>query len=117
MSEARLVPQCGDAIWIELRSHAGGVFAKRRPAMVLSPSAYNSKVGMALLCPIVSRAKGYPFEVLIPAGFGVSGVVLADRVECLSWRTGNAEVIAPLPNETVDEVLEKVGALLQRKPG
>ena len=117
MSEARLVPQCGDAIWIELKSHAGGVLAKRRPAMVLSPSAYNSKVGMALLCPIVSRAKGYPFEVLIPAGFGVSGVVLADRVECLSWRTGNAEVIAPLPNETVDEVLEKVGSLLQRKPG
>lgn len=117
MSEARLVPQCGDAVWIDVKPHAGVGLLKRRPAMVLSPSAYNSKVGMALLCPIVSRPKGYPFEVLIPAGFGVSGAVLADRVECLGWRTGNAEVIAPLPNETVDEVLEKVGALLQRKPG
>ncbi len=117
MSETRLVPQSGDAVWIDVKSWSAGGLVRRRPAVVLSPSTYNSKVGMALLCPIVSRAKGCPFEVVIPAGLEVSGVVLADRVKCLGWRTCNAEVIARLPNRTVDEVLEKVGALLKRKPG
>ena len=116
VSATRLVPRCGDAVWINVKPQAGRGSVKRRPAVVLSPSSYNSKVGMALLCPIVSRAKGYPFEVAIPAGFEVSGVVLADRVKCLGWRTGDAEVIAPLPSQTVDEVLEKVGTLLKRKP-
>lgn len=114
VSATRLVPQRGDAVWIDVNSQRRGAPA-RRTALVLSPGAYNSKVGMMLLCPIVSHSKGYPFEVAIPAGWEVDGVVLADRVRCWGWRTRNAEVIASLPNETVDEVLEKVGALLGKK--
>jgi mRNA interferase MazF len=62
------VPERGDAVWISLNPQAGHEQAGRRPAIVLSPSAYNGKTGLAILCPITNQIKGYPFEVLIPAG-------------------------------------------------
>ncbi len=111
------VPQRGDAVWIDFSPQTGNEQAGRRPAVVLSPEAYNGRVGLALLCPITSRVKGYPFEVAIPSGLNVRGVILADQVKSLDWRARNAEVVSPLPTETVDEVLEKIGVLLARDDG
>lgn len=79
------IPERGDAVWITLDPQAGHEQAGRRPALVLSPSAYNGRVGLALLCPITSQVKGYPFEVPLPAGLGVAGVVGADQVKSLDW--------------------------------
>jgi mRNA interferase MazF len=79
----RYVPACGDAVWISFRPQAGHEQAGRRPALVLSPASYNGKVGLAILCPITSHVKGYPFEVATPTGSGLGGVILADRVKSL----------------------------------
>lgn len=79
---------------------------------MLSPSAYNGKVGLALLCPITSQEKGYPFEVKVPAELGVTGVVLADQVKSLDWRARKAERICTLPREVIAEVLGKLNTLL-----
>lgn len=99
-------------MWIDLNPQAGREQAGRRPALVVSSGAYNGKVGLALLCPITNRAKGYPFEVAIPSGLRVTGVILADQIKSLDWRKRNASVIAALPAETVDAVLERVLLLL-----
>jgi mRNA interferase MazF len=77
---------------------------------VISPAQYNGKVGLALLCPITSQVKGYPFEVSIPARLGVTGVVLSDPAKSLDWRARKAEFVCKLPQTL--EVLEKLGALL-----
>src|SRR3954451_4617506 len=77
------VPERGDAVWITLDPQAGHEQAGRRPALVLSPSAYNGRVGLALFCPITSSSKGYPFEVRLPDGLPVAGVVGADQVKSL----------------------------------
>ena len=87
------VPKRGDAIWINFNPQAGHEQAGRRPAIVLSPQSYNGKVGLCLLCPITNQTKGYPFEVLIPAGLGVTGVILSDQGKSLDWRVRNAEFI------------------------
>ena len=108
----RYVPGRGDAVWITLSPQAGHEQAGRRPALVLSPSAYNAKVGLAILCPITSQVKGYPFEVAIPSGSKLAGVVLADQVKNLDRRVRKAEFICKLPRKTTDEVLEKLGTLL-----
>jgi len=79
---------------------------------VLSPAAYNRKVGLALLCPITSQVKGYPFEVRLPRGLPVTGVILADQVKSLDWRARKAEVVCKVPEEVVQEVLLKLGTLL-----
>jgi len=106
------VPERGDVIWISLSPQAGHEQAGRRPAVVLSPAAYNGKVGLAILCPITGQIKGYPFEVLIPPGLAVSGAILSDQVKSLDWQTRQAEFICALPVVTVAEVLRKLGLLL-----
>lgn len=106
------VPERGEAIWIDMDPQAGHEQRGRHPAMVLSPSQYNGKVGLALLCPITSHIKGYPFEVLLPDDHDLHGVVLSDQVKSLDWRARRAEVIRPLPQSVVKEVLSKLGTLL-----
>lgn len=108
------VPERGDVVWISLNPQAGHEQAGRRPAVVLSPAAYNVKVGLALLCPVTSRAKGYPFEVQVPAELDVTGVILADQVKCVDWRAREAELAGTLPPATLVEVLEKLNTLLSR---
>jgi mRNA interferase MazF len=101
-------------VWITLNPQAGHEQAGRRPAVVLSPETYNSKVGRAILCPITSQIKGYPFEVLLPVGLPVAGAILSDQVKSLDWRARNAELICTLPSKTISEVLEKLGTLLSK---
>jgi mRNA interferase MazF len=107
------VPQRGDAVWVTLDPQAGHEQAGRRPALVLSPGAYNEKVGLALLCPITQQVKSYPFEVSIPSGLAVQGVVLSDQVKSLDWRARRAELIASLPAHVIREVLQKLAPLIR----
>ena len=107
------IPDRGDVVWITLTPQGGHEQAGRRPALVLSPVAYNARVGLAILCPITNQIKGYPFEVLIPAGLAVTGAILADQVKSLDWRARQAESIGTLPASTVAEALRKLGTLLR----
>ena len=106
------VPERGDAIWIDFNPQAGHEQSGRRPAIVLSPQSYNGKVGLCLLCPVTSKVKGYPFEVVIPADSAVRGVVLSDQIKSMDWRVINAELIEHLPEEVTIEVLKKLKSLL-----
>lgn len=111
--EMAYVPERGDIVWISLNPRAGHEQAGRRPAVVVSPRSYNGKVGLGLFCPITSQVKGYPFEVAVPHGLPVGGVILADQVKSLDWRARKAEFAGRLPAEARDEVLGKLGALLE----
>jgi len=107
------VPERGDIVRISLSPLDGrGPDIGRRPAVVLSPQAYNARVGLAVLCPIVPRAKGYPFEVPVPPDLPIAGVILADQAMCLDWRTHRAEKIGSLPSGAVQEALGKLRAIL-----
>ncbi len=106
------VPARGDLVWISLTPQAGHEQAGRRPALVVSPLEYNTRVGLALMCPITSRVKGYPFEVALPDHLEVSGVVLADQIKSLDWRAREAQVAATAPEELTAEVLGKLNVLL-----
>jgi mRNA interferase MazF len=106
------VPECGDVVWITLNPQAGREEAGRRPAVVVSPQSYNGKVGLAIFCPVTGQIKGYPFEVLIPAGLPVTGAILSDQVKSLDWRARKAELICALPARTISEVLQKLAILL-----
>ena len=110
--KAAYVPERGDAVWITLDPQAGHEQAGRRPALVLSPSAYNGRVGLALFCPITSQVKGYPFEVVLPAGLPVAGVVGADQVKSLDWRARKAVRIGVISEEVVAQVLQRLQTLL-----
>jgi mRNA interferase MazF len=101
-------------VWITLTPQAGHEQAGRRPAAVLSPADYNGKTGLAILCPVTSQIKGYPFEVLLPAGLPVAGAILSDQVKNLDWRARNAELMCTLPTQTISEVLQKLLTLFSQ---
>lgn len=110
--QRKYVPDRGDAIWITLDPHAGHEQAALRPAVVLSPAAYNGKVGLAIVCPITSQIKGYPFEVLIPSGLSISGAILSDQAKSLDWKARKAELACQLPVAIIGDVLKKLNTLL-----
>ena len=106
------VPVRGDIVWINFNPQSGHEQKGRRPALVLSPEEYNKKVGLAIFCPITNQVKGYPFEVLIPEKMKVLGVILADQVKSLDWKTRNTELICQIPEEVTKIVLERIYTLL-----
>jgi mRNA interferase MazF len=107
------IPDRGDAIWLNFTPQAGHEQAGHRPALVLSPASYNQKAGLALLCPITSQVKGYPFEVQLTGTTEVHGVILADQVKSLDWRERDAEFIEEVPEAAIQETIAKVQALLR----
>jgi mRNA interferase MazF len=111
-SGSRYVPERGDVVWLSFDPQAGHEQAGRRPALVLSPSTYNRSSGLAVVVPITSHVKGYPFEVRLPAGLRVSGAILADQLKSVDWRARNAERIGVLPDAVANEALKKAALLL-----
>ena len=105
-------PDRGDIVWIDFDPRAGHEQEGRRPALIVSPRSYNRKVGLALLCPITSQRKGYPFETPLPKGLKVTGVVLADQVKSVDWHARRAEFCCKAPTATVLDVIGKAQALL-----
>ncbi|MBI4747310.1 MAG: endoribonuclease MazF [Acidobacteria bacterium] len=106
------VPHRGDLVWLNFDPQAGHEQAGKRPAVVISPLAYNQKVGLALFCPITNQVKGYPFEVAIPGHLKIKGVALSDQVKSLDWKARRVEFIDHLPQTTMDEILNKIKTLI-----
>ena len=107
---ARYVPDQGDVVWLDFDPHAGHEQAGHRPAMVLSPAAYNGKTGLMLCCPMTTQIKGYPFEVLVSGR--PPSAALADQVKSLDWVVRKAKKKAKATPEEMAEVRAKVLALV-----
>ena len=108
----KYVPDRGDLVWLEFNPKAGREQAGHRPAVVISPRNYNRKAGLALFCPVTSQIKGYPFEVRIPPGLPIGGVVLCDQIKSLDWAARRARHAAKLPPQVMVEILAKLRALI-----
>lgn len=106
------IPDSGDIVWMVFSPQSGHEQAGHRPALVLSPKAYNRKVGLALFCPITSQVKGYPYEVLIPEGLEVKGAILSDQVKSLDWKARKAAFSCRLPADKFNEVVRKLSTLI-----
>jgi mRNA interferase MazF len=107
----RFVPDAGDIVWLEFSPQAGHEQAGHRPALVLSPAAYNGKTGTMLCCPMTTQIKGYPFEVIIHEK-SVNSAVLSDQVKNLDWKARKATPKGKASAEELDEVRAKISALL-----
>jgi mRNA interferase MazF len=106
------VPDAGDLVWLTFDPQAGHEQRGRRPALILSPRNYNSKARLAIACPITSHVKGYPFEVPLPPGGKISGVVLADHVKNLDWQARRVAFEAKASADVVTDVRERLRVLL-----
>jgi mRNA interferase MazF len=107
------VPDAGDFIWINFSPQSGHEQAGHRPALVCTPASYNGLVGLAIVCPITSKAKGYPFEVVLPRESKVRGVVLADQATCVDWRSREASRIGTTTALVMKDVQKSLSKLLR----
>lgn len=104
-------PDRGDLIWLQFTPQSGHEQAGHRPALVLSPKEYNRLVGLALVCPITSKQKGYPYEVSIKEA-DIDGVALSDQVKSLDWKARNARFIGKVSHSIIEEVRAKLHTLI-----
>jgi len=107
------VPGIGDLIWLNFSPQLGREQAGRRPAVVLSPRIYNQNAGLVIACPVTSKAKGYPFEVPMPARARIRGVILADHLKSLDWRQRQAQKAGKIPAATLGQLRATIATLLQ----
>ena len=106
------VPESGDVVWLQFNPQAGHEQAGHRPALVISPASYNSRVGLAICCPLTTALKGYPFEVQVEVD-GVPAAILSDQVKSLDWRARQARLKSTVSPEVMAHVRAKLNALLQ----
>ena len=106
------VPDAGHLIKIDFDPRTGHEQSGWRPAIVLSPASYNRPTGLAIVAPITNQKKGYPFEVPLPAGLKLSGVVLSDAIKNVDWRARNARFVEVAPKVILRAVQERLALLL-----
>lgn len=106
------IPDRGDIVWVQMNPQAGREQAGHRPAFVVSPKSYNGKVGLALMCPLTTKVKGYPFEVHVN-GTDIQGVVLSDQIKSLDWKAREARFGEKASRAVTDEVIAKIEALIR----
>jgi mRNA interferase MazF len=107
------IPSRGDIVWLDFSPSSGHEQSGKRPSLCLSQKDYNFKTGLALFCPCTSIIKGYPYEVLIQGNDKIHGVVLADQIKSLDFKTRNISFIATLPESLLVQVLAKLTTLLE----
>lgn len=105
------VPNRGDVVWVDFNPTRGHEQSKVRPALVLSPKAYNKKTGLLIACPITSQVKGYAFEVAVQEK-KIVGVVLTDQVRSLDWRERRVAFIQKCSHATLESVVAHIQILL-----
>ena len=112
MVDTNYVPERGDVIWIDFSPQLGHEQRGRRPALVISHKSYNEKVGLGIFCPITSKTKSYPFEVVISLD-KIKGSVLCDQVKNLDWRVRKAEFIEKLDSLKMKDVIDRIEVLIK----
>ena len=108
----KYAPDRGDLIWLNFTPQTGHEQAGKRPALVLSPKEYNGKTGLLIACPVSSKAKGYPFEVIV-TGKKINGVILSDQVKSLDWKARKASFAEKAADTVVSETQAKLHLLLE----
>lgn len=108
------IPDRGDLVWVDFNPTRGREQAKVRPAIVVSPKNYNQKTNLAIMCPITSVSKGYPFEVAI-TDKKVAGVILSDHLRSLDWKARNVQFIVKVKPAVIAEVQTKIVLLIGDK--
>jgi mRNA interferase MazF len=112
VSDVSYVPAQGDLIWLSLDPRVGGEQSGHRPALVLSQRDFSAVTGYALIAPITSRVRGWPFEVVLPPGRGIGGAVLVDQTRSIDLAASHVRSAGRTTRAVLDEALGKLGAIL-----
>ena len=105
------VPDAGDIVFMDFDPQVGREQAKRRPALILTDVRYNRASGLAVVCPLTSKVRPYPFTLPISVG-GVDGAVLVDQLKSMDWSGRRAEFHSKAPASMLPKVRQYIAVLL-----
>jgi mRNA interferase MazF len=105
------VPDSGDIVFLDFDPQVGREQAKRRPALVLTDVRYNRASGLAIVCPLTSKRKPYPFALPVTVG-GVHGAVLVDQLKSMDWLERRAEFHQRASAALLTKVRQYIAVLL-----
>lgn len=108
---SKYIPKQGDIIFLNFNPQSGKEQAGKRPGLVVSDQGFNNLLGLLICCPITKQKKGYPFEVEIPKGIAIEGIILTDHMRSIDWRSRKAKFVCKAPEKTLEEALEKIRAI------
>jgi mRNA interferase MazF len=106
------VPDEGDLIWLDFDPQSGREQAGRRPGLVLTPASYHRRSSYAIVCPITSNTKPYPYKVALPAGLAISGIVLADQAKSIDRAARDLKIVGKAPADVLNEVRSRLASLI-----
>jgi len=112
VTQQKYVPDRGNIVYLGFDPTKGREQRGYRPALVMSPALYNGKSSLALMMPIISKRKGYPFEVALSEGLTTMGVILVDQVKCLDWRSRPVKFVEAVPDQLIADVQARIEPLL-----
>lgn len=105
------VPEAGDIVMMDFDPQVGREQAKRRPALVLTDQRYNRASGLAVVCPLTSKRKPYPFALPIKVD-QVDGAVLVDQLKSMDWAGRSAKFHFKAEPALVSKVRQYIAVLL-----
>ncbi len=105
------VPEAGDIVMMDFDPQVGREQAKRRPALVLTDQRYNRASGLAVVCPLTSKRKPYPFALPVTID-RIEGAVLVDQLKSMDWAGRDAEFHSKADPGLVNKVRQYIAVLL-----
>ena len=109
---SKYIPAKGDIVKLNFNPTLGREQAGFRPALIVTSKEFNQSTQLALVCPITSKVKGFPLEVLLPSGLITNGVILIFQVKTIDWVERQAKFVESLPAETLEEAISKIHAMI-----
>jgi len=108
---ASYVPEAGDIVFLDFDPKVGREQAKRRPALVLTDVRYNRASGLAVVCPLTSKRKPYPFALPVTVG-QIEGAILVDQLKSMDWAGRHADFHSKIAPAMLTKVRQYVAVLL-----
>ena len=106
------VPRKGDFIAVTFDPQSGHEQRGRRPALVVSNTLFNAQTGLAIVCPLTTTDRGYPFHVAATENPAVKGFVMVEQVKSIDYRARQAKLIGKASDDWLDEVLSILDACI-----
>jgi len=108
---AAYVPEAGDIVMLDFDPQLGREQAKRRPALVLTDQRYNRASGLAVVCPMTSKRKPYPFSLPVDID-QTEGAILVDQLKSMDWQMRHARFHSKVASAVLTKVRQYAAVLL-----
>jgi mRNA interferase MazF len=106
------IPKKGDFVAVTFDPQSGHEQKGRRPALVVSNDLFNERTGLAIVCPLTTTDRMYPFHVPVTDNPNVTGFVMVEQVKSIDYQARKIKLIGKASDDVIDVVLSILDACI-----